>query len=319
MWTNNGHLQAIDAINGEQIWLYEVGNSHPNYNERITSPTVVGGILYASLDTERLSALDTANGELLWRTSLIEGSIVYSPVVTNGVVAFSARFEGRPYLYGFDAITGDPMWRRKGIEHYVPEGRGYYAQNYLISKHDVIYVWPFAALDAVTGEQIPSFDGFHPNAISNVSPVFDSCIMYGKGISTGIDKYSYVFASDAVTGKSIWEFPYPSSGPVLGDNGIVYISRGNQLSAVEFTTPEVIWDYEILAKPVSVLNSGAIAYSGGILYIPTDRGLYALDTSTQELLWRTDDHYGYSPKVFNGIVYLTTLGGIAAVKAESPR
>ena len=235
MWSADGHVKAVDATTGEQIWLYEVDHNDPGYSHKIYSPTVVDGILYASLDAERLYALDTDTGELLWRTSLIEGRILYSPVVSNGVAVFSASINEKPYLYGFDAVTGEFKWRREGF--------GRYVSRHLVSKYNVIYVWPFAALDPATGKRIPSFHGFDSdasNARPDSKPMFDNCIAYGmKAERFSSPNNDYVFAADVSSGETLWSFPANESSQhgvpySLGDNGIVYILQ------IDFLTQRLI-------------------------------------------------------------------------------
>lgn len=314
-WNGTGHIKAVDAVTGEQIWLYEVDFDNSKYDSNyvhiIYSPTVADRILYVSPDAERLSAIDTNTGELLWQTPLIEGRILYSPAVASGVVVFSANVNEKPYLYGFDAVTGDFKWRRERFGRYVP--------RFLISQYDVIYVWPFAALDPATGESIPSFHGFDfdaSNARPDAKPTFNNCIAYGMKA----ERYSsnnYASAADVSSGETLWSFSTNESSQFgvtysLGDDGIVYILQDNHVFALNSSTGNTLWSYEFLASPL-----GTLAYFDEVLYVPTNRGLYALDTSTQELLWRTTEVSAIAaPKVANGIVYLTSRE-IAAIKGES--
>ena len=113
MW-NDGHVQAIDAYSGEQLWVHEAGIDVTN----VHTITVAEGRVFVTFDRERLYALDAGTGELLWRSSLFEGIISPSYVVDNGVVVFGVYLPyphggGEEHNVGLDASTGKLLWRKK--------------------------------------------------------------------------------------------------------------------------------------------------------------------------------------------------------------
>jgi outer membrane protein assembly factor BamB len=67
-----------------------------------SSPVVVSGVLYVGADNDRLYAINSATGSVLW-TVATAGKVVSSPAVASGLVVFGSE-DGN--VYGVDAATG---------------------------------------------------------------------------------------------------------------------------------------------------------------------------------------------------------------------
>lgn len=111
---NRGHgLRALDAATGELIWKSFFWGSWVE-----STPVVVDGTIYVgSSDLRRVSALDPANGRVLWRTDVF-GWSWGTPLVTDSRI-YAGAAGGAPYflrhvasLTALDRATGRPLWRR---------------------------------------------------------------------------------------------------------------------------------------------------------------------------------------------------------------
>lgn len=138
--TNNGHVVALDAGTGQQVWTVEtesefgasgpavangtvyvagdkvyalnvtdgteVWNSPFEYGRTVGStPTVVNGTVYVGSADGYLYAINTSDGTEKWQFEA-DGGIATNPSVTNGRVVF-ASLAGSVYL--LDPATGDEL------------------------------------------------------------------------------------------------------------------------------------------------------------------------------------------------------------------
>lgn len=120
------------------------------------------------------------------------------------------------------------------------------------------------------------------------------------------------------TNNTLWKFycgiGFESSASI--SNGVVYISSGAYLRALNFSTGEEIWKTHF--------NSGATApaIEDGVLYVGGTGAVHAVDALTGELLWtftKGDFDYYYAPAVKDGYVYFgcTLEGCVYALNATN--
>jgi outer membrane protein assembly factor BamB len=105
-------LRALATATGEQLW------SHPFWTSWVESTAVVEqGIAYVgSSDLRRVTALDPADGRVLWRTDV--GGWTWGTPLLVGNRVYAATAAGSPYfvehragLVALDRATGRPLWR----------------------------------------------------------------------------------------------------------------------------------------------------------------------------------------------------------------
>jgi outer membrane protein assembly factor BamB len=103
-------LYALNASDGSRRWQFQIGSGSLD-----AAPAVANGVVYiGSGDGDNhLYALNTNTGSVLW--SYQAGPIQSSPVVSNGVVYFTA---GDSSLYAMSASDGTLLWRYKVGEMY---------------------------------------------------------------------------------------------------------------------------------------------------------------------------------------------------------
>lgn len=118
---------ALDAKTGKQLWKAEI--EYPAETPRVTCCGILnrGAALYddklfrTTLDAHVI-ALNPENGEEIWRTKAADYKPGYSftvaPLVVNGVVivgSSGAEYGTRGFIDGYDAQTGERLWRRHTI------------------------------------------------------------------------------------------------------------------------------------------------------------------------------------------------------------
>jgi outer membrane protein assembly factor BamB len=104
----DGHLYALRARNGEELWRYDAGE------ELATVPLVAGGRVYVASQGNTLFAVNRENGQWLWqhRRDLPSGFMVQGvarPTLSMGTL-YAGFSDG--YLVALDPETGQPRWEK---------------------------------------------------------------------------------------------------------------------------------------------------------------------------------------------------------------
>jgi outer membrane protein assembly factor BamB len=121
----DGRMYAIDAMSGKQKWNFKTaGESRftargihgaipheemmPDpFDTFLSSPTIVGNVLYFGSGDHSVYALDATTGALRWKFAT--GDVVHaSPAVTGGFVYVGSWDRN---MYALDAATGKERWR----------------------------------------------------------------------------------------------------------------------------------------------------------------------------------------------------------------
>lgn len=280
--TFSAHLYALDPATGTTRWCDQFSNTYPllHCNDAcgyptlpvVGQPTLAEGVLYTcvtALESE-LFALDAANGHLRWShasgcaQSAATGGLSMAPTVADGVVYAGAD--------ALDAMTGHPIWTTK-----LPISLDAASGN-LVYGCTIVGETTTLALDALdihTGalRWQQSLDVITPPVVAD-GRFFVGVIQP----STGSTTFS---ALDATTGTALWNRPLSVIGgqvpPV--STGLVYVSTGDGLVAIDATTSIVRWS-ALFGRLPSPMVAGGIAYEGGL------DGMIALDAVSGKLRWR---------------------------------
>src|SRR5262249_46190575 len=98
----DGHVYAIDAVNGQKKWDYPTSKSWVN-----TTPAVRDGTVYAATsDSARFMAIDAKTGKLKFNFEA-KAYVFSSPALAGGLAYFGAH-NGK--LYAVDVKTGTLAW-----------------------------------------------------------------------------------------------------------------------------------------------------------------------------------------------------------------
>lgn len=121
--TTHKSTMAIDAASGKQIW--KTGVEYPAETPRSACCGVVNrgvamfdGKLFRTTLDANVVAMDMATGEEVWKTNSIDFKDGYSftvtPLIADGVVIVGisgGEYGIRGYIEGYDAQTGERLWR----------------------------------------------------------------------------------------------------------------------------------------------------------------------------------------------------------------
>jgi alcohol dehydrogenase (cytochrome c) len=124
--TTHDSTAAVDALTGKQIW--RVKHDYPPETLRVVCCGIVNrgaaiyeGMIVRALMDERLVALDAKTGKEIWQAKSPEPAaaangyaMTGAPLIVNGVVIMGvagAEFRHRGFLEGYDAKTGEHLWR----------------------------------------------------------------------------------------------------------------------------------------------------------------------------------------------------------------
>jgi outer membrane protein assembly factor BamB len=153
--SNNGAVVALDAISGRRSWGFRYPRTKkvPAGLSGDPSPAVAfGGRVYvAPADGERVYALDTETGRLVWESGLTEGARILGIARGRLVVTVAGPVRG---IRGLNLDTGsyrDGGWEQSGPSIPLSYGQGFVT--------DDVIVWPsregLVFLDARDGRLAP--------------------------------------------------------------------------------------------------------------------------------------------------------------------
>ena len=314
----DGVFRALDAATGQEKWKFalpgekkfEARGLHgyvprtqtiPDFWDLyLSSPAVVGGVVYVGCGDGNCYALDAAAGTLTWKFET--GGVVHSsPAVVDGTVFFGSW---DTYLYAVDAATGREKWKFKtgddpvnfnqtGIQSspVVVDGVVYFG-----CRDSNVY-----ALDAATGQEKWKYKTTWVNASASV---VDGQVYFGTSIP------AFFIALDAKTGRERFKFdahvPVFSSPAIAGGlayfgsfNGSLYaVDLKDGTLAGEFQTDAAKKNAPAWLKPDGSLNSGAVFTSS----------LFENMYQASVKLWSLGAIVS-SPVVADGVVYVGSADG----------
>ena len=121
---SDGRIAALDAATGEQRWSKQIATQVECCPDIQATPTVADGRLYVPGLAGELVAADTANGTVLWRTTIgdeDDGNAIPSPAVTADT-AYVQTYHGG--LVAIDIADGSIRWRSAEKEDNQPPAVG---------------------------------------------------------------------------------------------------------------------------------------------------------------------------------------------------
>jgi outer membrane protein assembly factor BamB len=257
----DGRLYALDAATGARRWTFrtdgerafEAKGLHGMQPARqtffdpfdvfLSSPAVVGGVVYFGSGDGRVYAVDTASGRERWRVQT--GDVVHaSPAVVGGLV-YVGSWDGD--LYALDARTGQERWRFRGGRDDVIHNQVGFQSSPAVAD-GVVYVGcrdsKLYALDAATGRERWRYDNEGSWVVGSPA-VADGRVYFATSDSR---RFHVV---DAATGKDLvneTSRAYMFSSPaVAGDVVLVGVLNGT-LEARDVATGAILWSYDVEAS-----------------------------------------------------------------------
>jgi outer membrane protein assembly factor BamB len=233
------YFYALDAATGAKKWEFK-GDETYTFE---ASPTVVNGVVYASLRGTAFSnqgvgtfALDAKTGAKIWTKPTGVWVTESSPAVVDNIVYTGSEGDG---LLAFDATTGAKKWQFKDVSCAISSptvfnGMVYIGSGTFGTGNDKLY-----ALDAASGDkkwEFPTPDGESDYS----SPIVANGVVY---IGAG----STLYAVDAASGAKKWEAKPEEhtliySGAVVAMD-LVYIGIGKKVYAFDAANGVKKWEF----------------------------------------------------------------------------
>ncbi len=296
--STDGYLYAFQQDSGSIAWRVRLDNLLTD-----ATPALEGQVLFVSLHSTALEALDAHTGQVYWTFETGE-KIQAPPLVVGRRVLIASRMT----LWVVDATSGRNIWKfHRGENGWPTTGSPAVAGN-------VIYVglgtgtqlW---ALDLTNGHILWSFDTGDRIASGALAKADTIYVATWRG---------NIFAINRANGTKRWVYTLNVShnqnvvdgvaGSMALANGHLYVGgyRG-VISCIDVLRGKLIWRFatgaQILATPVVAV---------GRVYIGSGDGtFYALDTQTGRPAW----HYATgeiraSATLANGHLYVGSLSGV---------
>lgn len=254
---------------------------HTN-GEVISSPAVVGGVLYIGSNDGKLYALDALTGAQKWVFGT-HGRVPSSPAIAQGLVYFGS-YDGN--FYAVNSETGKLQWK-------VPiPGERRYAATHLHGSQPA-------------GEAMPD-----PFDVYLSSPtVWNGAVYFGSGDGD-------VYALGAATGELKWKFhtgDVVHASPAIADGRLFVGSWDSFFYALDAATGKELWRFKTGEDPdihnqVGIQSSATV--SDGVVYFGCrDSNLYALDATTGKQRWVFNNKGSWvisSPVVHEDKLYFAT-------------
>ena len=261
----------------------------------ISSPAVVGDMVYVGSTDHNLYAVERETGTLKWKFGT--GSrVTSSPAVASGAVFFES-YDG--IFYAVDSATGKLKWkfqtggeRRFTAKHLhgsqpaaesMPDPFDFYLSSAVVANGSVYFGsgdGNVYALDAASGQLKWKFQ---TGDVVHASPALDDGILFVGSWD------SYFYALDAATGQEKWRFKTGEDKEIHNQvglqaspsvaNGMVYFGcRDSNFYAVDAKSGQKKWVFN--NKGSWVIGSAAVK-DGKVYFATSDSGLfYALDAQS---------------------------------------
>ena len=241
-----GSLAALDISSGKVIWQTDLG-----INVQVP-PLVADGIVYAPTtfvgpelkpDVQgraKLFALNAKTGKEIWVFES-DDYILQTPARNEETLFVGGNFYdptpidegGHTRIYALDPANGSPLWNFESEDGF-PK-RLYAAEETLIF---VGYQDYMNGVDTATGELRWRFD------TGNWAPSFLGAgdMIYFSSANT------QVFAVNADTGESIWQFDIPTGtfnylldAPILVKNTLYFLTQQGNFFALDALNGQLLW------------------------------------------------------------------------------
>lgn len=297
--TMGGDMVCLNAATGSVRWKYRTEGAI------FSTPLVAQGTVFFGSADHVIYALDATSGKIKWE-AYAEGAVFAGAAFARGVICIASV---DTKIYGLDAQTGKKLW--------TAQGQGMYqSQATTDGAHFFVGGWDnmFRALDVTTGREDwkQKFGRSFYYAPAIGSPTTGD----GRAYVTSND--GVMHASEAQTGKLLWEVPGPSlgySGPLFRDGKIYNASLTDtgRVFCFDAATGEKKWE----TPTGSVIYDSSCAWAntpdGGAVYVGSVNGIFsALRASDGRLLWQyhlAPGHVLASPSTDAARVYIASQNG----------
>jgi outer membrane protein assembly factor BamB len=248
----------------------------------LSSPAVIGDMVYVGSTDHNLYAVDRETGTQKWKFRTGSG-VVSSPAVADGIVYFTS-YDGN--FYAIETESGKLKWKFKtGGEHRFTAKHIHGAEP--------------------SGEAMPDpFDVYLSSPV-----IWKDAVYFGSGDGN-------VYSLDAASGTLKWKFQTGNvvhASPAIAD-GVLYIgSWDTNFYALDASTGKEVWRFKTGEDPdihnQEGIQSSAVVSDGIVYFGCRDSNLYALNAKTGMKIWSFNNKGSWvivSPAVYQGRIYFGT-------------
>jgi outer membrane protein assembly factor BamB len=274
--------------------------SYTTGSQIASSPTVAGGLVYVGSFDDNVYCLKATNGAFVWSYKT-GGPVWSSPAVVGGLV-YVGSYDGN--VYCLNATSGAFVWSYKTGSYVLSSPAVVGGSVYVGSGDDNVY-----CLNAGTGALIWKY--------TTGSWVYSSPDVVGGLVYVGSGDDN-VYCLNAATGAFVWNYTtgsYVWSSPAVVGGLVYFGSYDKNVYCLNAATGAQVWNFTTIGHLEYmtgwvVFSSPAVV--GGLVYFGSwDNNTYCLNADTGALVWsyETANEVWSSPAVVNGVVYVGSYDG----------
>lgn len=341
----DGHNQvsAIDAASGSTVWRHSVtsderdrrgffslgggGGANQGFGGGVA---VSGGRVFVTSGLRVVTALDAANGDVIW-TSQVESPIHGAPTV-SGTRVYAVDVDNQ--VIAFEAATGEQAWSYQAIAE---PARILRASSPAVTGE--IVVTPFSsgeliALRTSNGQQLWQQVLSRTNRTNALSEIRD--IAGRPVISRGVvyaGSHSGLFAAvDVRSGTARWQLPIATlNAPWVAGDAVYVVSKAGEVIAINRDSGQIYWiedlnesrtrqeggAFGLFDRTVRPVWSGPLLATNRLILVSSDGEAIALDarTGVEQASINLGGPAYIAPIAYNGMIYvLTDEGDLVAIR-----
>ena len=328
---------AMDAKTGEKKWETKVCSSYKNEmgdGPRAT-PTVHEGVVYSFSGEGFLSAVQAADGKLLWNVNAVKQllgqpadyGMASSPLIAGELVVVQTGTRNGT-VAAFDLKTGEKQW---AVGH---DAAGYSSPILatLAGKQQIVAFTGAMVfgLDPADGNELWTYEFETEYNCNTASPVVldANSVLISAGENHGSAVLKIVASGDGFAVeegwtslgvqsvlRAEWQTPLVVDGHIFGLDNVGSAGQVTNLACVRASDGEQLWIEKRFGK-------GNMIYADGKLFFTTMRGEIGIVTASKDGFEETarvvtTDRTRQAPVLVDGKLYVRDDSGIVCVNVKT--
>jgi eukaryotic-like serine/threonine-protein kinase len=279
------NLTILDEATGAVIWTKSLGS--------FSTPTVSSGVVYVGTLGGEIWALNSTNGEIIWKYSIYGYSEPLDiPLVADGKVFFNDR-DG--WLFCINQTNAQFIWKYETalaeVAHLAIDGDRLFTMNSCLNATDGTLLWQYGEKPSgihysyhtptvdegkvflSIGPSIHAVDELRGTVIwgfNSTGDTSDVAIGYGKVI---VSDGGNLYCLNETNGSEEWryqeDFNWFSSIPTIADNKIV-VPAYDKVLCLDANNGSLLWTY------YGIRSQGQITIAGNMVFFASTDGIVAL-------------------------------------------
>jgi outer membrane protein assembly factor BamB len=312
----NSRVRAFHDQTGRMEW--ETSVKHKVEKESVISGGLAfdGNVLFVTSGYNEVLALNPANGEIYWRSTISAASRA-APTIKDGRVYITAMNNN---VMALDASNGKVLWEYQGVG----ETTGLLgAASPAVDEGLVISAQSSGELVALRTEngsvawQDALANSLQLGGMVGLADIRGLPVVYGDAV-IAVSYGGKIVAINKKTGTRVWQQEISSAEtPWAAGNAVYVLSGEHQLIALSIMSGEVLWIANVPKYEKPKERKGYIAWTGpvmagGRLILTGTAGrIIEFDPAdgTELTRWKVGGTINISPVVANGALYLLTSDG----------